>query len=224
MGEEEKKDGLETGAEGTGTGTENNNSDEQNKVDTQQKQEKTFTQEEVNRMMAREKKQGRNALLKELGFKDEKSAMSASKSYSAWLEAQKSDEQKKVEKETESQQALADAQFKVEEAEAKVEAMKLGCKPECVDDLIALALAKKTDDGDFKTIIGEFKKKYPSMFSEQSDDESSAEKNKTKGQRGTGGNVSPKVKEKDDDKKSLGSRLAANRRNSSGSKKNSFWN
>ena len=190
------------------------------------KEERTFTQEEVNRMMAREKKQGRAALLKELGYKDEKSAMSASKSYNAWLEAQKSEEQKAADKEIKDNEALLEAQAKANEAEAKVEALMLGCKPGNVDDVIALAMAKKTDDGDFKTIIGEIKKKYPDMFNKSSDGEEDDkdEKEKTKGQKGTGGNVSSKSKEKkDESEKSLGSRLAASRRKNKTDAKKSYW-
>lgn len=190
----------------------------------EEKKERTFTQEEVNRMMTREKKQGRAALLKELGYKDEKQAKAASSSYNAWLESQKSAEQKSAEKDSENEKAILEAQAKADAAEAKVEALMLGCKPGNVDDVIALAMAKKTDDGDFKTIVGELKKKYPDMFSKSSDDEEKEEK-KTAGQKGTGGNVSAKSKDKkSDEKQSLGARLAASRRGNKDSNKKSFWN
>ena len=180
-----------------------------------------FTQEEVTRMMAREKKQGRAALLRELGYEDEKTAINASKSYNAWLEAQKSDEQKAADKESANNKALKEAQAKAELSEAKVEAMMLGCKPAYVDDVIALAVAKKTDDGDFKTIIGDLKKKYPVWFGESSDDEEEKKEEKKKeGQKGTGGSVG-KSKEKKDGEQSLGTRLAAARRVKPDKK--SFW-
>lgn len=224
MDGKEIKEELETTSEGTETKGTDVTETKGKEVDSEGKgtSERTFTQEEVNRMMAREKKQGRAALLKELGYKDEKSAISASKTYSAWLEAQKTEEQKAADKEAESEKELLKAKARAEEAEAKVEAMKLGCKPENVDDVIALAMAKKTDDGDFKTIIGELKKKYSVMF-ETSGEEDDKTKQKTKGQRGTGGSVSSKSKEKDEGEKSLGSRLAASRRKSTG-KKSSFFN
>lgn len=208
-------DGKDTG-EGTGT------KDESGK---DEKKEKTFTQEEVTRMMAREKKQGRAALLKELGYKDEKQAKAASSSYNAWLESQKTEEQKSAEKDSENEKAILEAQAKADAAEAKVEALMLGCNPQNVDDVIALAMAKKTEDGDFKTIVGELKKKYPDMFSKSSDDEGDKEEKKTAGQKGTGGSVSAKSKDKKEEgKQSLGGRLAASRRGNKESTKKSFWN
>ena len=55
---------------------------------------KVFTQEEVSRMMAEEKRQGRMSVLKELGVEDEASAKDALSKYQAGIEAQKSDLQK----------------------------------------------------------------------------------------------------------------------------------
>lgn len=215
----EKEDELLDDNKG-GTGTDAG-SDDSNKDDSKKKEEKTFTQEEVNRMMAREKKQGRAALLKELGYEDEKTAINASKSYNAWLEAQKSDEQKAADKESANNKALKEAQAKAELSEAKVEAMMLGCQPAYVEDVIALAMAKKTEDGDYKTIIGDLKKKYPVWFNEASDDEGEKKEEKKKeGQKGTGGSVG-KSKEKKEEEQSLGTRLAAARRVKSDKK--SFW-
>lgn len=212
--EEENKD-VNTVAEG------NENTSGKDDENTGKKDEpKTFTQEEVNRMMAKEKRQGRNSLLKELGFKDEASAKSASKSYNAWLEAQKTDDEKAAEENTKKDNELREAQIKAEISEAKVEAMMLGCQPKYVEDIITLAVAKKTEDNDFKTVIGELKQKYPVWFGESSDEDKD---NKKAGQKGTGGNVSSQKKDTGkDDNKSVASRLAANKRNK-GSGKSSFW-
>ena len=219
VNKEKEDELLDDNKGGTGVDT---GLDDSNKDDLKKKEEKTFTQEEVNRMMAREKKQGRAALLKELGYEDEKTAINASKSYNAWLEAQKSDEQKAADKESANNKALKEAQAKAELSEAKVEAMMLGCQPAYVEDVIALAVAKKTDDGNFKTIIGDLKKKYPIWFGEASDDEEEKKKEEKKkeGQKGTGGSVG-KSKEKKEEEQSLGTRLAAARRVKSDKK--SFW-
>lgn len=225
MADLEKKDELLENEGNKGTETKDTGLEGSKEKEDGSKSERTFTQEEVNRMMAREKKQGRAALLKELGYTDEKSAISASKSYNAWLEAQKSEEQKAAEKDAANDEALKEAQAKAELSEAKVEAMMLGCQPKYVDDVIALAVAKKTDDGDFKTIIGDLKKKYPVWFGKSSDDEEKDESSKT-GQKGTGGSVTPKKKNsgKDDSgEQSMGSRLAASRRAANKSTKKSFW-
>lgn len=182
---------------------------------------KTFTQDQVNRMMTREKNQGRNAALKELGIdpKDTKAIAMVK----ALIDSQKTDEQKAAEKESENQTKMNEAEQRAQVAEAKAEAMMLGVKTQYVDDVVTLALAKMTEDSDLKTIIGEFKTKYPIWFGESSDEDDKNDKGKGKtGQRGTGSSVKNSDKEKKgDENKGLGARLAAQRK--SGGKKSSYW-
>lgn len=185
------------------------------------KSDKTFTQEQVNRMMTREKNQGRNAVYKELGIDPKDTKMV--NMFKAFVESQKTDEQKAAEKETENQTKMNEAEQRAQVAEAKAEAMMLGVKTQYVDDVVTLALVKMTEDSDLKTIIGEFKTKYPVWFGESSDDE---DKNKDKGkgktgQKGTGSSIKNSDKEKKGEEKGLGARLAAQRK--SGSKKSSYW-
>ena len=63
------------------------------------KKEKTFTQEQINAMMTREKNQGRNAILKELGIDPKDTKMVAM--VKALIDSQKSDEEKTLEKQNE---------------------------------------------------------------------------------------------------------------------------
>lgn len=183
--------------------------------------DKTFTQDQVTRMMTREKNQGRNAALKELGIdpKDTKAIAMVK----ALIDSQKTDEQKAAEKETENQTKMNEAEQRAQVAEAKAEAMMLGVKTQYVDDVVTLALAKMTEDSDLKTIIGEFKTKYPVWFGESSEeDDKGKDKGKGKtGQRGTGSSVKNSDKEKKDEEKGLGARLAAQRKSSG--KKSSYW-
>lgn len=182
---------------------------------------KTFTQDQVNRMMTREKNQGRNAALKELGIdpKDTKAIAMVK----ALIDSQKTDEQKAAEKESENQTKMNEAEQRAQVAEAKAEAMMLGVKTQYVDDVVTLALAKMTEDSDLKTIIGEFKTKYPIWFGESSDEDGKNDKGKGKtGQRGTGSSVKNSDKEKKgDENKGIGARLAAQRKSSG--KKSSYW-
>ena len=108
------------------------------------KSDKTFTQDQVTRMMTREKNQGRNAAYKELGIdpKDDKMV----KMFKAFVESQKTDEQKAAEKESENQTKMNEAEQRAQVAEAKAEAMMLGVKTQYVDDVVTLALAKMTED------------------------------------------------------------------------------
>ena len=189
--------------------------------DDKSKSGKTFTQEQVNRMMTREKKQGRNAALRELGIDPKDSKMVAM--VKALIESQKTDEQKTAEKDAENQAKMKEAERRAQIAEAKAEAMMLGVKTQYVEDVVTLALAKMTEDSDLKTIIGEFKTKYPVWFGESEDDDKS-EKDKGKGktgQRGTGSSVKTSKENKGKEEKSLGARLAAQRRGTG--KKSSYW-
>lgn len=188
---------------------------------------KTFTQEQVNKMMTREKNQGRSAALKELGIdpKDSKMvAMVKALIESQKTDEQKADEQKAAEKDAENQTKMNEAEHRAQVAEAKAEAMMLGVKTQYVDDVVTLALAKMTEDSDLKTIIGEFKTKYPVWFGESEDDDKGGKdkgKGKT-GQKGTGSSVKTSKEDKGKgEEKGLGARLAAQRRGTG--KKSSYW-
>lgn len=85
-----------------GVSDDSKNKDDANKDDNKEtKSGKTFTQEQVNKMMTREKNQGRNAVYKELGInpKDSKSIAMVK----ALIDSQKTDEEKQVEQESENQ-------------------------------------------------------------------------------------------------------------------------
>lgn len=193
--------------------------DKSGKEDKGSKSDKTFTQDQVNRMMTREKNQGRSAALKELGIDPKDSKMVAM--VKALIESQKTDEQKQAEAAKENQDKINEAEQRAMVAEAKAEAMTLGVKSQFVDDVVTLALAKMTEDSDLKTIIGEFKTKYSVWFgSDSSDDEKDDKKGKT-GQKGTGSSVKTSNESKNGNEKGLGARLAAQRKSSG--KKFSYW-
>ena len=233
MAEDTKKDDLELeGEEGQGT-EDQNNKDEAGKTGADDKggagaggsdkpAGKTFTQEQVTKMMTKEKNQGRAAAMKELGIdpKDTK-AMAMVK---ALLDSQKTDEQKDAEKLSAEAAALAEAEQRAVKAEAKAEAMQLGVQPKFVEDVVTLALSKLTDDGDLKTLIGELKIKYPVWFEESEEDGKDDKKDKKKvGQKGTGSSIKDADKKKGagDEEKGLGARLAAQRK--SAAPKSSYW-
>lgn len=183
---------------------------------------KTFTQDQVNRMMTREKNQGRNAVYKELGINPKDSKAIAM--VKALIDSQKTDEEKAAEEKAENQSKMNEAEQRAQVAEAKAEAMMLGVKTQYVEDVVTLALAKMTEDSDIKTIIGEFKTKYPVWFGESEEDEdgkNDKDKKSKTGHKGTGSSVKSSKEDKGEETKSLGARLAAQRRG--GSKKSSYW-
>lgn len=202
------------------TGTLDTSGDGKNKgksgAEEEEKPAKTFTQEQVNKMMAKEKSQGRIAALNELGV-NPKDAASLAK-VKEFIESQKTDDQKIQEKRLEEQAALNEANKRAVIAEAKAEAMVLGAKSQYVDDLVTLALSKVSEDSDMKTLLGELKIKYPVWFESANDNDP-----KDKGKKGTGSTVGGAGSKKDGKENSgLGARLAAQRKGGNTAKK-SYW-
>lgn len=214
--EEEKEEQEEEQEEKQEDEQEESNKDDKKKS----KSGKMFSQEQLNRMMTREKNQGRNAVYRELGINPKDSKAIAM--VKALIESQKTDEEKQKEKEDEATQKMNEAEQRAQLAEAKAEAMMLGVKTQYVEDVVTLALAKMTEDSDLKTIIGEFKTKYPVWFGESEEDDKQKDKKQKTGQKGTGSSVKTSKKdEKNNEEKGLGARLAAQRKG--GSKKFSYW-
>ena len=210
--EEIEEEEIDVDESGDQKDNESGGKDDKDKKE-QKKASKTFSQDQVTRMMTREKNQGRNAALKELGIDPKDTKMIAT--VKALIEAQKSDEQKKIEQEQKANSELDEANRRAEIAEAKAEAMQLGVKSQFVDDAITLAMAKVTDDTDLKTVLGEFKQKYPLWFETDEDDKNST------GKKGTGSSVKDQKGGKKKETQTLGARLAAKRRPSANKK--SYW-
>lgn len=172
-----------------------------------QTSDKTFTQADVSRMMTKEKKQGRNSAYNELGISpDDKETIAMVK---AFVAAKSSDNE-----EVDSEE-LQEAKQRALVAEAKAEAMMQGVQTKYVDDLVTLALSGLEEDGDLKTVIGEFKTKYPVWFESPDEDDE-----KKKAGKGTGSSISNSKNEKKQEG-GIGARLAAQRKSSA--KKSSYW-
>ena len=186
------------------------------KTEDKKDESKSFTQEQVNKMIASEKKQSKTAALKELGIDPNDTKMVAM--MKAFIESQKTDEQKEVETQLAEAAKLAEANQRVLIAEAKAEAMQLGAKTQYVEDIVTLISAKMTDNADIRTLITELKTKYSNWFGVEDEDD----KSKT-GQRGTGSSINSNSGKgnKSNEDKGLGARLAAQRKAST--KKTSFW-
>lgn len=187
--------------------------------DSAKEKEKTFSQADVDRMMAREKKQGARSILKRLGITklDEKTE----KKIRDLLESEKSDAQKQAEAAIEENTKLEEANKRALTAEIKAEAMQAGAQSQYVDDIVTLILAKvDNEEGlDAGTAISELKTKYPVWFTVKETDDDN--KKKKVGDKGTGSSVSTKKTKSEDGEKNIGTRLAANRRKASGKK--SYW-
>lgn len=228
MAIEEKKDGMVEepiedtegieGAEGVEDGADGSGGDEGGNGaaggDGKKKSPRTFTQDEVTRMMTREKKQGRNAVLRELGI-DPKDT----KTISLLQSVMKS----KSGSQSEDDGRMVELEHRTLVAEAKAEAMQQGAQAEYVDDIVTLALSKAEEDSDVSTLVGEVKTKYPVWFGKQpedDDDKKGTGANKV-GTKGTGSSVKSKAASKKEEQ-NIGARLAAQRKARNTGKK-SFW-
>ena len=216
---DDDKNGSNGGNEGTQNNSDDTNNSKNNEGDNNssgsgegEKKEKMFSQEQVNRMMAKEKNQGRNAVYNELGInpKDTKQI----EALKAYLESQKTDAQKEAEKQIAADNAVKEAEERAKIAEAKAEAMMLGIKSQFVEDAVTLALSK-SDDRDIKSVLSEFKTKYPVWFNKDDENKPKGTGSSLKGSQGNKGNNDGTKPQ------GIGARLAAQRK---GTKtKTSYW-
>jgi hypothetical protein len=173
---------------------------------------KTFTQEEVNKMMANEKRQGRLSVLKDLGIEtdDDASVTGAKESLKKYKEtenANKTEVEKAKGDLTTEQQAHAATKQKADLLQNKLDAIGQGIKADYVDDALAIALPKVSKDKDLKTVLGEMKERYPMFYTETDPNDKG---NKT----GTG--TLPGGKKPNPNDKSLGVRLGEKAKKNAG--------
>ena len=210
----------ETNEQQTNTGTAPvNQADNNAAVQTQQTNEqaqapRTFSQEDVNSMMAKEKRQGRSSVFNELGIDpNDADTINLVKQL---VSARTSSEQ--VEAANDAEARILEAEQRAVVAEMKAEVMTMGAGPQYVDDVVTLALSRLDADenADLKTVIGEIKTKYPALFSLGGSQGGSTDTSGT-------GSPAPESKGKKDEggEVGLGKRLAMSRRNAA--PKKSFW-
>ena len=154
------------GAGNGGAGSEPNqtgNSDGEGErtEETNPKEEKTFTQEEVNRMIkdrvAREKK---GQLSKE-----------ELKAYQDWKESQKTEAQKQSEALTNAEKAKQDAEERANTLEVKVTCLSKGVLADSVDDVVILAKAMVSEEVTMDQAVDKVLEKYPSFKGVQQQEE-----------------------------------------------------
>lgn len=149
------------GGEGDGAGAESGGEGNQD-LGEGAKTGETFTQEQVNAIAAREKSQGRSAVFKMFGVKDEKAAKEQAEAFKKWQESQKDTEQKLKD----AKANASDAEKRALAAEAKCACMAAGVQKESIDDALAIASLKVTDDKGLDAVLEEMKKepRYQGFF------------------------------------------------------------
>ena len=155
-------DGAGAGSQGGNDGGSQGNQDNPAGDAGKTGENKTFTQAELSAVAANEKKQGKQSIMNLFGVKDEKEAKAQAEAFKKWQESQKDLETKLKD----SQTSLNEANTKAAAAENKLTLMMAGVNKDSIDDALAIAALKVTDDKDLNAVIEEMKKepKYKGFF------------------------------------------------------------
>lgn len=156
---------------------------------------KTFSQEDVNKLMSREKRKGRSSLIRELGLDPEDK--DAVKNLKALIESSQTDKQKQEQDLKKAQDSAAQETTRANAAERKLKVFMAGCQKDFVEEVTTLAAAKVNDDTDFDEALEEVKKKFPTFFGAEEDHDN-----------GTGRSQGHRKPKQDEKPGSFGARLA----------------
>lgn len=122
---------------------------------------KTFTQEDVNGIAAKEAKKAQEKLLKQLGVKDIKSVKDGLEKLKEITDAQKTDADKALEKLTTLETDNQTLSATVGTLTAQLAALKAGVNSDSLEDVIVLANNLVNDDTTIDDAIVQVLKKYP---------------------------------------------------------------
>jgi hypothetical protein len=127
----------------------------------QQPNDKTFTQDDVNNIVAKEVKKAQEKLLKQLGIDDFNSAKEGLQKFREWQESQKTEAQKQAERLQQLEQQFNAVQQEKENLLAQLAAVKAGVHADYVEDVIVLAQRLVNEDTTIDEAIAKVIEKYP---------------------------------------------------------------
>ena len=200
--------GENSGSEGAGN-TAQQNSNQQNSNQNNQNSdggagEKTYTQAQVNVMLANEKRQGKQAILRALGIKDVNEGKSKMQQQQQTNQQQLDEENQAAQLLSNARQAQINAEARAQAAERKLSVLKAGVRPEFVDDVVYIATGKATDAEDFEEVVTAMKETHSFYFMQDN--------NSNQNNNGTGGNTNFKKQQQQQEQAgALGKRLAEQR-------------
>lgn len=122
---------------------------------------KTFTQEEVNNIAAREAKKAQEKFLKQLGIDDFENAKEGLKKFREWQDSQKTEAEKQAEQLKAAEAKQAELAERAATLEAQVAALKAGVNADSVEDVVTLAKVYVNEDLDITAAIEKVVEKYP---------------------------------------------------------------
>lgn len=175
--------------------------------------DKTFTQEQVNSMIAAEKRKNLSSMYKGLGFESEEDAKAFVEKYKQEEEKNKSDLVKAQEAAKKAEAEKKAEQSKAQDLQYRFDAMAEGCDAKSAEDVVVLARAKMSDEKDFATALKEVKEQYPAMFGQDG----------SSGGGTGGGGTSPRKKLSSGDLTGMGKRLAEQRKQNNTAKSNEYF-
>ena len=202
------ENGEGSGSEGAGN-TAQQNSNQQNSNQNNQNSdggagEKTYTQAQVNVMLANEKRQGKQAILRALGIKDVNEGKSKMQQQQQTNQQQLDEENQAAQLVSNARQAQISAEARAQAAERKLSVLKAGVRPEFVDDVVYIATGKATDAEDFEEVVTAMKETHSFYFMQDN--------NSNQNNNGTGGNTNFKKQQQQQEQAgALGKRLAEQR-------------
>ncbi|MGI8349618.1 hypothetical protein NiCM35_07545 [Niallia circulans] len=128
---------------------------------------KTFTQEDVNNLVAKEAKKAQEKLLKQLGVEDFNNAKEGLTKFKEWQESQKTEAEKQAERLKELEANYSNTSNENAILKAQISAMKAGVLAESVEDVVTLAKTMVSDDLDMDAAIAKVVEKYPHFAQKQ---------------------------------------------------------
>lgn len=139
-----------------------------------QEGEKTFTQEDVSSIAAKEAKKAQEKLLKQLGVSDFKSAKEGLQKLQEIEDSKKTEAQKQAERlqeyETQSQKLASEN----ESLKAQMAAITAGVQADAVQDVVTLAKPLVSDEVDMNAAIEKVLEKYPHFKGGASEEDDTA--------------------------------------------------
>lgn len=169
---------------------------QETKTESQQQEGKEGTKQEPQVNVEQIKNDAVAEYLKTLGYEDA-SLKEVLKKHREDEDAKKTDLQKATDTLTETTKQLSEERKARQMAEAKLEAIKLGARPDLVDDLVLIASAKATKDKSVSAVIAEMKEGNTGKVYFVSEEEKEEEGKKKKGQ---GTNITRKQPEQNKEK------------------------
>lgn len=137
----------------------------------QAQQDKMFTQEDLNGIVAKEAKKAQEKLLKQLGVEDFNSAKEGLTKLKEFQDAQKTEAEKQAEQLKQLEESYNNTSSENESLKAQLSALKAGVQSESIDDVVVLAKTLVSDDVDMDAAIAQVIQKYPHFAQQQVEEE-----------------------------------------------------